>query len=57
MLLGPADRGMFLCPDVDAWGWLGTGLEGLGPAAVDIEVLMGCIAGLGWLSGVDTLAA
>ena len=57
MLLGPTDIGIYLGPDVDAWVWLGTGLEGLGLAAVDIEVLMGCIEGLGWLVGGDGLTA
>ena len=60
MLLGPAVIGIFLCPDVAAWGWLetgrdGLGLEGLGPAAVDIEVLMGCTEGLGCLDGAGGL--
>ena len=49
--LAQLTKGIYLGPDVDAWVWLGIGLEGLGPAAVDIEVLMGCIERLGWLDG------
>ena len=57
MLLGPADIGMYLGPDVDAWVLLGVGLGRLGPAAIDIEVPMGCIEGLGWLGGNNGLTA
>ena len=50
MLLGPADIGMYLGLDVDAWVLLGL-------AAVDIEVPTGCIDGLGWLDGGSGLTA
>ena len=43
MLLGPAETGMFLCPDVDAWVWVGADLGcccWLGPAPADVDT--GC---------------
>ena len=48
MLLGPADIGMYRCPDGDAWVRLGAGLGcccWLGPAPADVDI--GCRDWLG----------